>query len=126
MDLALLRIEYKLDLLLHSALGRDGVLRDLLADARGDRDLVYGAENLCPVCEEIVRVGVQVSADGEGYSRDCGCHPPVSVVQGVSQLLRSPEKAPSKSAMINPPPEDASTGDATDVGPSTTSSTPPK
>lgn len=89
--LAMLRIEHKLDLILHALKNGDPVLRALLAD--GDALAQYGSDT-CPVCEQPVRL--TFNAARESFGRDCGCRLPFNVVPGISKLLTRPEQPESR------------------------------
>lgn len=87
MSLALLRIEHKLDLVLHALKARDPVLRELLDDIRTGP--LYAGDT-CPVCE--VPVVVSIDPAAESYVRTCACRPPVTIVTGISSLLQAPPR----------------------------------
>lgn len=91
----MLRIEHKLDLILHAMKARDPVLTALLDDpgalAKYDHDT-------CPVCNAPITIVPDFEA--EGYSRNCACSPPVPVVQGISALLHPPART-SKTEVLH-------------------------
>lgn len=97
MSLSLLRIEFKLDLILHALKEQDPVLRELLRD--GNAFARYG-DDLCPVCNEPVSLTLDVK--GEAIRRDCGCRPPFRVIEGISALASAPRPEPSKVLHMQP------------------------
>ncbi len=93
--LALLRIEHKLDLLLHAAKHSDPVLAALLADK--DAQLATYGQDTCPVCAEAIQIVFDPA--NEFFRRECGCRPPFRVVAGISGLLVGPK--PEKSTVLH-------------------------
>lgn len=88
-SLALLRIEHKLDLILHALQFQGMALSDLpqLKD--------YGTD-ICPVCKDPVRITINIHA--ETYERACGCRPPVRLVPGVADINQpGPKESPNDS-----------------------------
>jgi len=91
-SLALLRIEQKLDLLLHHAAAQDPVLHALLQAGTG---MVTYQGDLCPLCRQ--QITIHTDFRREEYVRRCGCAPPSTpVVPGIS-VLNEPivEKKPT-------------------------------
>jgi hypothetical protein len=76
--LAFLRIEHKLDLLLHALKANGLMLKDLPSLES------YGSD-ICPVCERPINLTLDVM--NETYNRSCGCKPPIRIVPGISGLM---------------------------------------
>lgn len=108
LSLALLRIEHKLDLLLHSRKGSDAVLREMLESAHGE--LMDSNGDLCPVCNHAI--SITIDPGGEAYSRTCGCRAPVPLVPGISALTRPREQTSPNSIHLNPDAEQASSSES--------------
>lgn len=117
MSLDLLRIECKLDLILHALKELDPVLRALIGE--GDALARYGTD-LCPLCEAPIALTLDV--EHETIRRDCACRPPVPAVSGISKLLASSTSSPSRVAHLQPHEDIADVLE--DPAPTTTSSTP--
>ena len=118
-SLAILRIEHKLDLVLHALKANDPILRALITD--GDATLSgYGADT-CPVCEQPIHLGF--NAAQEAFVRDCGCKLPFGVVPGISILLVPPSTKPSTALHLNPDKDGPPDLEPEPSTPSTTTST---
>jgi hypothetical protein len=80
-DKALIRLEFKLDLIIQ-ALQSSGVILPT-----GHIPPLEGiTEDLCPVCGKPIRLSLDMV--NEQVIRECGCKLPVSVVPGISKLLK--------------------------------------
>ena len=95
--LALLRVEYKLDLIM-MALQANGLML-----MPGDLPQLEGLESdICPVCNAKLRFSID--AIDEQYIRSCDCKPPRFLVAGVSDVFRNPPKSTkSRSAEADEP-----------------------
>jgi hypothetical protein len=73
----LIRIEYKLDLIIRALQHRELMLSSLpdLSGIQGDT---------CALCEQPVQI--RINAQAEELDRLCGCKLPVQVVRGISTL----------------------------------------
>jgi hypothetical protein len=79
----IIRIEYKLDLIIR-ALQHQGLMLGSLPDLVG-----VGADT-CPVCTKPVLI--QPDFNAERFKYDCGCSLPQSIVTGISDLLTPTEE----------------------------------
>ena len=77
--LTLLRIEYKLDLIIRALQSSAGMMEEL-------PDLKGVEEDVCPLCRQPVRVLNNFEKETAIYT--CGCQPPVPIVPGISALLQ--------------------------------------
>lgn len=82
--MVLLRIEYKLDLVIRALQETGNMLLDL-PDLRG----IEG--DTCPLCRAPIRLSINLTT--ESIERTCGCALNKKVVPGISTLLTSPEEA---------------------------------
>jgi hypothetical protein len=84
----LIRIEYKLDLIIsHLQLGM-GCSVPMLGP--GDIPQLKGVEaDGCPVCGQPIKINANYAT--ESIERVCGCTPPVRIVPGISKLTKPPE-----------------------------------
>lgn len=80
--LAQLRIEHKLDLIIH-ALKHKGLMISIPPQLED-----YGTD-VCPVCNSLITITLDLS--GESYNRSCACRPPARLVQGISSVGSSEE-----------------------------------
>lgn len=78
-SLALLRIEYKLDLIMHVLQWKGQML--LPEDLPQLEDL---NTDFCPACGQ--NIVFSIDAVNEVYNRSCGCKPPAVLVTGISQV----------------------------------------
>jgi len=83
---ALLRIEYKQDLII-AALQHAGLMlpSEHIPPMRGMGTL----GDLCPCCGQPIKIAPDYA--NECVSRSCGCVPSVHVVRGISSLTKPPE-----------------------------------
>jgi hypothetical protein len=79
----LLRIEYKLDLII-SALQEQGVM----LPAKHLPQMKDSAGDICPVCESPIRFTIDLKT--ESTKRTCRCAPALQAVAGISALLTPP------------------------------------
>jgi hypothetical protein len=89
----LIRLEYKIDLLI-AALQEAGVMLKDLPSLQGM------TEDVCPVCK--VPVTLTISTEDESVQRSCGCSLPITAVKGLSTIIeegshaRKPTKTTSQ------------------------------
>lgn len=85
--LQLLRIEHKLDLILHAMKHAGIMIQDLpqLYEYSGD---------ICPVCASPIKITLDVM--GESYVRSCSCSPVAQLVRGISSLATPTPVRPPK------------------------------
>ena len=76
-DLALIRIEYKLDLIIRALQDKGLMLADLPGLSGIERDA-------CPVCEQPNKLLMDLQA--ERITKACSCKLPKAIVAGISKL----------------------------------------
>jgi hypothetical protein len=76
--LALVRIEYKLDMIIQALKNKGLMMEDLPPLVGIDNDL-------CSICNEAVRIVNDFETETPVYT--CGCEVPVAIVPGISTLL---------------------------------------
>lgn len=101
---ALMRIEYKLDLIIRALQTAGAMISELpvLSEINGD---------FCPLCEEEILVVPDLTL--ETYNRTCGCRPPMPIVPGISSVVLKPQTDKDETYDREESPEpsdDASTG----------------
>ena len=98
----LLRIEFKLDLVL-AALQQAGILLPTkhLPSMQG----MGSAGDACPACGQQIRL--QANYTDETVQRACGCVSPIRVVPGISSLTKEPEHARKVPSTQQLPPDEA-------------------
>jgi hypothetical protein len=87
----LVRLEYKLDLIIHALMDK-GIMLDDLPRIEGIE------EDTCPVCKNRIKVYPDYSREAVRYC--CGCITPNKVVPGISELLIPNEEKSHGSARI--------------------------
>jgi len=80
---ALVRLEYKLDLILHALMDKGLMVPDVPRIAGIEEDD-------CPVCGE--RISLVPHYKSETLQYRCGCRLPKTVVPGISELTAHPEE----------------------------------
>lgn len=99
----LLRIEFKLDLVL-AALQQAGIL---LPTQHLPPMLGMGAPgDACPACGR--QIQLQANYSNETVQRTCGCVSPVRVVPGIASLTKEPDHARQVPRTQQLPPDEAS------------------
>lgn len=77
-SLALLRLEYKLDMILSALQSSELCLADLPTMREYESDL-------CPACRGLISITVDLQS--ESYIRSCNCKPGTALVSGISGVM---------------------------------------
>ena len=92
-DTQLVRIEYKLNLIME-ALCSAGILVKDLPSLEGIQ------EDYCPVCQQPNKLSIDY--DNERVCLTCSCRLPVTITKGISQLMEAPDASTSKRNISEP------------------------
>ena len=79
----LVRLEYKLDLIIQALMAKQIMLPSLPSLKGIERDC-------CPICSHPIKISADFSSETVRYC--CGCTAPNQVVSGISELLNSAEE----------------------------------
>ena len=116
MNSPLLRLEYKIDLLIR-AMQEQGLMIEALPSLSGVE------KDKCPICATLYKVAIDIKS--EQLQLNCGCTAPIQVVPGISSILNKKEESNASNSSQKdrvPPEQEAESDSLRRRGPTTGSS----